>query len=73
MLLAFCHWLWEVDVETGECKLTWVDVKCTAVIDTKVYLVDGSELLELDTVKRAVRVVSNEDWSGTNALIAINI
>nr|CAG8512735.1 12519_t:CDS:2 [Entrophospora candida] len=73
MLLAFCHWLWEVDVETGECKLTWLDVKCAAVIDTKVYLVGGSELLELDTVKRAVRVVSDEDWSETKALIAINI
>ncbi|CAH1761497.1 9437_t:CDS:2 [Entrophospora sp. SA101] len=56
MLLAFCHWLWEVDVETGECKLFF-----------------NKEGEKLDTVKRAVRVVSNEDWSGTNALIAINI
>nr|CAG8591239.1 5353_t:CDS:1 [Entrophospora candida] len=88
MLLAFCESLWEVDLDNGEYRLffdkgkesnddnskrTWFDVKSTAVIDTKVYLVSGSQLLELDTIKKEVREVSNEDWSTTRALITVDI
>nr|CAG8588806.1 3459_t:CDS:2 [Entrophospora candida] len=76
MLLAFCYWLWKVDKDDGTCKpffddddenskRNWLSFKCATVIDNNVYIVLGSQLLELDTVTKKIREVSNENWNLT--------
>jgi len=84
MILAFCYKLWQVDKDDGKCKLffddddenskkSWLNLKCATVIENNVYVVLGSQLLELDTVTKKIREVSNENWSKTKVLISVDI
>ncbi|CAG8542880.1 15559_t:CDS:1 [Acaulospora morrowiae] len=86
-LLAFCYGLWEINPHNGnytpffdgdsanspDAKRSWLSVKSATVIGTCVYVVSGSQLLELDTVTKKVRELSQDDWGTTKALIAVNI
>ncbi|CAG8691800.1 5180_t:CDS:1, partial [Scutellospora calospora] len=78
-LLAFCYGLWEVNTDNGdytpffdegseEAKRSWSGVKAVTVIDSCVYVVAGNQLLELNTITKKIREVSNDDWGSTKFL-----
>ncbi|KAG9304506.1 hypothetical protein G9A89_020070 [Geosiphon pyriformis] len=84
-LYAFCHGLWLVDVLTGKStpffedsddkegsKRSWSDVKCTSTIDTSIFAITGSRLVEVDTVEKRVREISQDNWARTKVLVAVD-
>ena len=83
-LIAFCYGLWEVNTHNGNstpffdpnsngAERSWSNVRSATVIGHNVYVVAGSELLEVDTVSKEIREVSKEDWGFTKALVAVEI
>ncbi|CAG8564401.1 11678_t:CDS:2 [Funneliformis caledonium] len=83
-LIAFCYGLWEVNIQNGkstpffddksdDSKRSWSSVKSATVIGHNVYVVDGSQLLELDTIHKKVRDVGNDNWGTIRAIVAVDI
>jgi len=87
-LIAFCYGLWEVNIHNGKStpffdtdspvkcddhKRSWSNVKSATVIGHNVYVVAGSQLLELDTINKKVREISNDNWENTKAIVAVDI
>jgi hypothetical protein len=83
-LIAFCYGLWEVNIHNGNstpffdpdsdgAKRSWSNVKSATVNGHNIYVVAGSQILELDTISKKVREVSNDNWENTKAMVAAEI
>ncbi|CAB5395983.1 unnamed protein product [Rhizophagus irregularis] len=83
-LIAFCYGLWEVNIQNGnstpffddnsdDAKRSWSSVRSATVIGHNIYVINGSQLLELDTINKNVREISNDDWGYTKAIVAIEV
>ncbi|RIA97867.1 hypothetical protein C1645_813585 [Glomus cerebriforme] len=83
-LIAFCYGLWEVNIHNGDstpffddgsddAKRSWSNIKSATVIGHNIYVIAGSQLLELDTIIKKVREVNNENWEFTKAIVAVEI
>ncbi|CAG8434803.1 11761_t:CDS:1 [Ambispora gerdemannii] len=85
VLYAFCHGLWLVDANTGKytsffegsddhegANRSWSDVKCATAIGNNIYVITGSRLVEIDTIQKRVRQVSDTNWGKTKVLLAVD-